>query len=542
MADPTLLVDARAVDHPTAGGRGIGNWTAGLLRGLAEIGMPVTALVDPLVERPSVIAEGSVEVRQWSPQAVRQHAGAHYVATGLFLPPVPFDPIPRAVTEAGLPVVGVMYDVIPFRMPDVYFVDDDAIRQARLRAQLARTIDLTVAISRFAAETAVDVIGLDPRRVRVVGAGVGAAFVPARHPSRPSPKIVVAVTGADPRKNTDGLLEAWARLAPRTRADHALHVVAGVPPEQEAAWRAMAEDLGCAGSVRFRGALRDDEVVELLQQSTLAVQPSLDEGFGLPVLEAAACGVPSICSDVSSLPEILDEPTATFDPRDPAGVAAAIERSLTDDAHRSRLLAAGARAVARWRWELVARRLVEAIADVAPAPGPRRPVPARLALIGPPEVRQLAQAMRRDAGEAVIALVDAGATAERVAGDGGLVWPAAAFGRHVRAHDIDDLVAVIDGRSHEVAGRAAAAVPSHVWIRQRGGAAATTLSTARTIILDRPELAADLDGVADRPPVLVLTDGDRASPDATARRLHSWIRAHRNPRPSVGATPFTATV
>ena len=113
-------------------------------------------------------------------------------------------------------------------------------------------------------------------------------------------------------------------------------------------------EVGVRDRVVFTGALDDDELVAVLQGAALSVMPSFEEGFGLPVLEAAACGVPAIWSNTSSLPEVLDEPTACFDPHDPSAIAEAIVRALTDDAHRSTLLAAGERAVQRWTWQHVA--------------------------------------------------------------------------------------------------------------------------------------------------------------------------------------------
>ena len=124
---------------------------------------------------------GSVDV--WRRDVVRQRSasGAWYVATGLFLHPLSFDPIPQVITEAGLPVAGVMYDVIPYRFPDRHQVDEIARRLARIRAPLARTADLTLAISKFSAETAIEALGLDRDRVRVIGGGVDPRFVPPYH-------------------------------------------------------------------------------------------------------------------------------------------------------------------------------------------------------------------------------------------------------------------------------------------------------------------------------------------------------------------------
>ena len=101
-------------------------------------------------------------------------------------------------------------------------------------------------------------------------------------------------------------------------------------------WRHLAAAAGCLREVNFAGSVPDQQMIADLQRAHLVVQPSLDEGFGLPVVEAAACGAAVICSNTSSLPEILREPAATFDPAHPADMAAAIERALTDARHRER--------------------------------------------------------------------------------------------------------------------------------------------------------------------------------------------------------------
>ena len=357
-----MLVDARPVDHPTARQRGIGRYVTGLLTGLRDIGAPVIALYGTDTEA-DVLADTvpGLTLRRWSPQVVRDHAGdgTWYLATQLMLHPIPLDPIPRVITEARLPVAAVMYDVIPYRYPEVYFADPNARRQAQLRAPLARTTDALLAISDFAAATAADELAFPLERIGMIGAGVEARFEspttdPRARCARVLPaevdRYVVTVAGGDERKNTEGLLRAWGHVGTALGGDVHL-VVAGA---HDAAvldrWTTWAEEAGVTDQVVFTGALDDDELVALLQGASLAVMPSLEEGFGLPVLEAAACGVPAIASNVSSLPEVLDEPAACFDPHDPPAIAAAIVSALTDEAHRSVLLAAGRRAVERWTW------------------------------------------------------------------------------------------------------------------------------------------------------------------------------------------------
>ena len=238
------------------------------------------------------------------------------------LHPIPLDPIPRAITDARLPVAAVMYDVIPYRFPDRYQVEPSARRQAQLRAPLARTTDALLAISQFAATTAADELDFPIERIGMIGAGVEPQFVPAdrrRSATRPigccPPRVdryVVAVTGGDERKNTEGLLRAWGLVDPALRSTHHLVVATAHSPSVLRRWEGWAAEAGVADRVVFTGSIDDDEMVAILQGARLAVMPSVEEGFGLPVVEAAACGVPAICSNLSSLPEVLDEPSGVF--------------------------------------------------------------------------------------------------------------------------------------------------------------------------------------------------------------------------------------
>jgi glycosyltransferase involved in cell wall biosynthesis len=445
MSEPgPLLVDARPLAHPTAAGRGIGNYTAGLLSGLARIGVPTTALVTDPSDGTSAQLPGGPAVLPWRRAEVRSFArdgGRWYVATGMFLHPISSDPIPRAITDAGLGVASVMYDVIPLRHPELYLTTPPPWRLAQLRSSLARTVDVHLAISAFSATTAIGALGLDRRRVAVIGAGVGDEFAPL--PIEPAHRnTVVAVTGPDPRKNTEGLLRGWSLVDPGVRVGRTLVIVSAGPRELPDAWRALAEELGCASSVEFAGAVEDEALVALLQRAELAVQPSLEEGFGLPVLEAARCGVPGLCSNVSALPEVLDEPEATFDPEDPDDMARAIERGLTDGAIRERLRAAADRAVVRWTWPRVARDLVDALSRPAlGTPGPPR---LRIGLVGGAVAVGVAQTVARTSRTVdAVALIDP--RCEGLAGGHDVeAWPLHALGRYVKVHDLDAMVIVPD--------------------------------------------------------------------------------------------------
>lgn len=463
MSSPVLhlLVDARPVDHPTARGRGIGRYVTGLLGGLTEIEAPFTALVGSPDE--AGLLGGVVDperIKPWSPAVVRDnaHDGTWYLATQLMLHPVPLDPIPRVVTAARLPVAAVMYDVIPYRHPARYLVDPPALRLAQIRAPMARTVDALLAISDFAAETAAEELSFPRQRIRTIGAGVESRFSlgPGSSPPRFSDRrpstegrFVVTIGGSDDRKNIVGLLRAWARTPREVRDSHQLVVVGAHTPALLRTWRSWAEEAGVADDeVLWTGAIDDDELIDLLRSARLSVMPSIEEGFGLPVLEAAACGCISICSATTSLPEVLDEPLGCFDPHDEANMAAAITRALLDDDHRRILTDAARRAAERWRWPRVAADTLEALADLGPRWGgrPRRPAP----VVGLTGSSQALADLDRSAlgldGIRVVELVDTSDTSvSRPAPSPVAVadrWNARALGRFVKPWDLDLLVQV----------------------------------------------------------------------------------------------------
>lgn len=459
-----LLVDARPIDHPTARNRGIGRYTLGLLSGLQQVEAPLVALYETATEA-DLLDEAipGLALRQWSPAAVREFAreGTWYLATQLMLHPIPLDPVPRIITDAGLPVAAVMYDVIPERYPELYQQRATARAQVQLRGMLSRTLDALLAISEFAADTAAAELRFPRDRIAMIGAGVDRQFVPrssdpwprlARVLTRDERDLVVMVAGTDTRKNTEGVLRAWGLVPNELRVTHRLVVVAAVDGVQLAQWQQWADEFGVARDVTFTGGVTDEEMVALHQAASLAVMPSIEEGFGLPVLEAAACGCVVIASNVSSLPEVLAYPAAEFDPHDATSMSAAIVRALTDAPHRIELRAAAARAVDRWTWANAARLTVDALSTM----GPRRrreiaPPPWRVALQGrfDDSAAGVANTAFADAirslphAPEVHLLVEHGpAGSPTDAGDGR--FPARAFGRFVHTSLFDRVITLSD--------------------------------------------------------------------------------------------------
>jgi glycosyltransferase involved in cell wall biosynthesis len=165
--------------------------------------------------------------------------------------------------------------------------------------------------------------------------------------------VVLSVSAKRPHKNLLRLLEAVARVegAPAL-------VLPGYPTPHEAELRARAAQLGVRAV--FPAWVPPADLEGLYALAAAFVFPSLAEGFGLPVLEAMARGVPVACSDRSSLPEVAGDAALLFDPFDPGAIAAAIERLLRDRAEAARLRAAGRARAARFTWERCARLTADA--------------------------------------------------------------------------------------------------------------------------------------------------------------------------------------
>ena len=166
--------------------------------------------------------------------------------------------------------------------------------------------------------------------------------------------FVLNVGTIEPRKNLTRLIEAYARAPRRKEFDL---VIAGGPGWMYDDIYHAPEKFGVSERVRFLGFVPDETLPALYSLCTCFVYPSLYEGFGLPVLEALACGAPVVTSKTSSLPEVAGAAAVLIDPRDTEDLAAALARVLEDGSLRTELAQRGLKQARRFSWEASARQL-----------------------------------------------------------------------------------------------------------------------------------------------------------------------------------------
>jgi glycosyltransferase involved in cell wall biosynthesis len=217
---------------------------------------------------------------------------------------------------------------------------------------------------------------LVPERIVAIPNGVSAAFRPLDDASRRvadrfgiEAPYALALGALQPRKNVPRLLEAWATLKARAPGPELL-VLAGKPKQDADRYRALAARFGIADEVRFLGHVEAGEpLVELIAGARALVDVSLYEGFGLPVLEAMACGTPVVAADATALPETAGEAGLLVDPLSPGAIADGLATLLRRPSERERRVELGLRRAATFTWQRTAERTAEVWLDVLGVPG-----------------------------------------------------------------------------------------------------------------------------------------------------------------------------
>jgi len=351
-------------------GAGISWYQVNLLRNLARVapeGLRYSAFLSDLAfQEPSLTLHRSrLPTRRpvvrifWEqfvqPLALRQ-AGIDLLHALAFVAPV----------AAPCPFVVTIYDLSFLRYPEV-FRPFNRWYLSRFTARSVRRAEAIITISESTRQDVIKLLGAPPERVHTVYCGVDQSFRPlpesevaAFKQARQLPDTFVLFLGTlEPRKNVDGLIRAYGRWRERDKNAPPL-IIAGGKGWYYTKIFQLVEALDLTEAVRFPGYVPQEELVRWYNAASLLVYPSYFEGFGLPVLEAMACGTPVITSTVSSLPEVAgtDGAALLVDPTDIGALAEAMAQLMSQPDQRVVMSARGRARAAGFQWEQTARDTV----------------------------------------------------------------------------------------------------------------------------------------------------------------------------------------
>ncbi|MGH9814516.1 MAG: glycosyltransferase family 4 protein [Candidatus Acidiferrales bacterium] len=273
------------------------------------------------------------------------------------------------------PELVAIHDVIPDLFPQMVFPTWRAklFWRAKVHLALLRARRI-LTVSEFSRRKLCDVLGIRAERIRVVNEAGAPVFrrVPDLDPAllyerlgiAPGTRFVSYVGGFSPHKNLFLLVDVFGELAARAEFGDLRLVLAGDFQGDAffSCYRELKQRVDAAGlqeRVLFPGYMRDDDLLALLNFTTALALPSFCEGFGLPAVEAAACGAPVLVTTESPLPELLGDGAIALAPDDRSGWHDALARVLRDDALRARMSHAAQQAAAALSWENSARQLLE---------------------------------------------------------------------------------------------------------------------------------------------------------------------------------------
>jgi len=297
--------------------------------------------------------------------------------------------IDDAVTSIGLcghlPTAVVLYDLIPYIHSRIYLANPRMADWYLHKLDHLRRADQLLAISESSAREAREHLGFSDTTAVNISTACDSRFRPRpvdaaghRHLQdaygidRP---FVMYTGGIDHRKNIERLIEAYARLPEPLRARHQLVIVCSVAPTERNRLLQLARDNQLAdGECILTGFVPEDDLLTLYNACRLFVFPSWHEGFGLPALEAMACGRPVIASCLSSVPEVIGNPQALFDPLDTAAITGLMRRALEDEAFLEALRAHSLPQAAQFSWQTTGARAWKALEAAVARQAPPLPV------------------------------------------------------------------------------------------------------------------------------------------------------------------------
>lgn len=350
---------------------GIGRYTRELLRSLFELPTDHRFLVfvgeatarehaDLLGDRAIVLGGGGdriVEEQIALPRALRKHRIDLFHNPDFTLPFL----LPRSI-----PALVTVHDVAYARLPDSNSLKSKLLLKSLVPFSIQRA-RAVITVSRFSRSEIVGLYPISPEKIQVIPNGIESRFMPPgmeqieairRRYELPSERVVLYLGGIEPRKNLGRLAEAVAKIPHATLA-----IAGGQNRNAEAILQEVQTHLG--ERLRLLGFVPDDDLPALYGAATVFAYPSLYEGFGIPPLEAMACGTPVVTSSVSSLPEAVGDAATLVDPTNADAIAEGIRELLDNDRLRRSRIKPGIEQAKSFAWPNIAAQTMALYDTVA---------------------------------------------------------------------------------------------------------------------------------------------------------------------------------
>jgi len=281
----------------------------------------------------------------------------------------------RGIFDKNLKNVITIHDLAHIHFPDSTEKASLSYLKNRL-PEVAQKSDFLIAVSEATKKDIVEYLGVSESKLKMIHLGVDESFRPIKdsalkasvrlHYGLPE-RFILYLGTIEPRKNVGGLIRAYARLCEEKNPEHSL-VIAGGTGWKSKGLTALVKNLGVERRVHFTGYVDEGDLPILYNLADLFAFPSLYEGFGLPVLEAMACGVPVVTSNVSSLPEVAGDAAVLVDPHSIDHIADGMRRLLSDNVMRESCTEKGLERAKLFTWEKCAKETIAVFEEVMSSP------------------------------------------------------------------------------------------------------------------------------------------------------------------------------
>jgi alpha-1,3-rhamnosyl/mannosyltransferase len=326
-----------------------------------DLGVPFRARV---VETSQAVSEAAnAQGRRSVPDLLRMGRAVARERLDLFFFPSVYSYFPLL---RRVPTVLGIHDTIADRNPRFAFATrrQELFWNWKVRLALAQA-DTVLTVSRYSQSCLESLFRIPPSRIRVLYEAAAPGFRRSESPPDRG-RYILYVGGISPNKNLATLIRAFSTLMARKTGVRLVLVGDYTSDGFKGCHSELVElvrELGLHREVEFAGYVPDDELRGLYSGAALFAMPSFDEGFGLPALEAMACGVPVVVSSGNALEEVVGDAGVCVDPRDTASLAAAMDRLLADPEAAREMAARSLRRAAQFSWEKAARELLAVFRD-----------------------------------------------------------------------------------------------------------------------------------------------------------------------------------